>query len=82
MLNSGRQDKGKAKHMHKPPPIRRRAETLDYIQSMLGQLRIMAEVERCGMLAYLIEMAYVEAGDVARSDGPSSSRVHKRNTSA
>ena len=26
---------------------RRRTETLDYLQSMLGQLRTMAEAERC-----------------------------------
>ncbi|MBB6352594.1 hypothetical protein ACFFTN_19360 [Aminobacter aganoensis] len=77
-----RQDKGKAKHMHKPPPTRRRAETLDYIQSMLGQLRVMAEAERCGMLAYLIEMAYVEAGDARRVDRPSGLGINKRNTSA
>jgi hypothetical protein len=42
-----------------------RAETLDYIQSMLGQLRTMAQSERCDMLAYLIEMAYLEAGEAA-----------------
>lgn len=50
---------------------------------MLGQLRIMADAERCGMLAYLIEMAYVEAGDVIRSERPSSSvGLNKGNTSA
>lgn len=69
--------------MHKLAPTQRRAETLDYIQSMLGQLRIMADAERCGMLAYLIEMAYVEAGDVIRGERPSSSvGLNKRNTSA
>ena len=40
---------------------RRRTETLDYIQAMLGQLRTMSEAERCDMLSYLIEMAYLEA---------------------
>jgi hypothetical protein len=48
----------------------RRTETLDYMQSMLGQLRTMAEGERYDLLAYLIEMAYVEAGDIARGDRP------------
>jgi hypothetical protein len=38
------------------------------MQTMLGQLRTMAEAERCDMLAYLIEMAYVEAGDIIRGD--------------
>ena len=49
---------------------RRRTETLDYVQAMLGQLRIMAEAERCDMLAYLIEMAYVEVGDILRGERP------------
>lgn len=47
-----------------------RTETLDFIQSMLGQLRTMAEAERLDMLTYLIEMAYVEAGDIIRGDRP------------
>lgn len=49
---------------------RRRTETLDYLQSMLGQLRTMAQAERCDMLAYLIEMAYVEASDIIRGERP------------
>lgn len=43
---------------------------LDYMQSMLGQLRKMASSERCDMLAYLIEMAYIEATDILRGDRP------------
>lgn len=50
--------------------IRRRTDALDYMQSMLGQLRTMAEAERCDMLAYLIEMAYVEASDIIRGERP------------
>jgi hypothetical protein len=49
---------------------RRRTETLVYIQSMLGQLRTMAQAERCDMLAYLIEMAYLETGDIIRGVRP------------
>ena len=49
---------------------KRRTEALDYMQSMLGQLRTMAEGERYDLLAYLIEMAYVEAGDIARGERP------------
>jgi hypothetical protein len=48
----------------------RRTDRLDYIQSMLGQLRVMAEAERCDMLAYLLEMAYIETGDIIRGDRP------------
>lgn len=51
-------------------PNRRRTETLDYMQALLGQLRTMAEAERCDMLAYLIEMAYVEVSDIIRGERP------------
>ena len=47
-----------------------RSDTLEYVQSMLGQLRTMAEAERCDMLAYLIEMAYIEASDIMRGERP------------
>ncbi|HEY6629871.1 MAG TPA: hypothetical protein VIZ90_00325 [Rhizobiaceae bacterium] len=60
----------------------KRVETLDYIQSMLGQLRGMAEGERCDMLAYLIEMAYLEASDVLRGERPSRVAEQKRDRSA
>lgn len=46
------------------------SEKIDFMQSMLGELRTMAEAERCDMLAYLIEMAYVEAGDILRGRRP------------
>jgi hypothetical protein len=58
---------------------KKRAETFDYIQSMLGQLRNMAEAEHCDMLVYLIEMAYVEASDIVRGERPSRVTEHKRN---
>jgi hypothetical protein len=48
----------------------RRTETLDYLQSMLGQMRTMAQAERCDMLSYLIEMAYVEVSDIIRGERP------------
>ena len=50
--------------------IQSRTETLDYVQSMLGQLRTIAEAERHDMLAYLIEMACVEASDIMRGKRP------------
>ena len=49
---------------------------------MLGQLRTMAEAERCDMLAYLIEMAYVEASDIVRGARPSRVSQDKRNGAA
>jgi hypothetical protein len=33
-------------------------------------MRTMAEAERCDMLAYLIEMAYVEVSDIIRGERP------------
>ena len=61
---------------------RRRTETLDYMQSMLGQLRTMAEAERCDMLTYLIEMAYVEASDIIRGERPARVRQDSRKGAA
>ena len=58
---------------HAAPPnhvSRRRAESLEYLRSMLGQLREMAQAERADMLAYLIEMAYLEASDILRGVRP------------
>jgi hypothetical protein len=51
--------------------IRNRSDALEYIQAMLGQLRSMADGERYHMLAYLIELAYIEATDIARGQRPS-----------
>ncbi len=42
----------------------RTMENIAYIRQMLGELRGVAENEGAEMLCYLIEMAYVEAGDV------------------
>ena len=41
-------------------------ETVDYVRSMLKQLQEMARTEGDNMLAYLIEMAHIEANDVLR----------------
>lgn len=57
----------------------RRVDTLDYVHSMLAQLRTMAEGEKCQMLAYLIEMAYLEATEVMRVTRPSRIHEEKRN---
>lgn len=67
--------------MHSQPG-KKRAETLDYMQSMLGQLRTMAQAERCDMLAYLIEMAYLEASDILRGERPSRISGEKRDAAS
>ena len=71
--------------MSKEEIARRRTETLDFIQGMLGQLRTMAQGERYDILAYLIEMAYVEASDIIRGERPPRSdqqRQRERRTDA
>jgi hypothetical protein len=42
----------------------RTRENIAYIRQMLGELRLVAKSEGADMLCYLIEMAYVEAGDI------------------
>ncbi|MBB3948356.1 hypothetical protein GGQ73_004337 [Rhizobium skierniewicense] len=39
-------------------------DNLAYITQMLSELRVVAEREGAEMLCYLIEMAYIEAGDI------------------
>jgi hypothetical protein len=60
----------------------RRMESLQFMQSMLGQLRQMAEAERCDMLSYLIEMSYVECSDIVRGDRPLRVQEQKRYSAA
>lgn len=47
-----------------------RLDRVRYIQSMLGELRTMAEAERCDLLTYMIEMAYIESSDIVRGQRP------------
>lgn len=63
--------------MHQQPD-KSRAETIEYIQSMLAQLRSMAHAEKFDMLAYLIEMAYLEAGEALRGEMRSTGPDKKR----
>ena len=49
-------------------------ENLAYIRQMLGELRTVANNEGADMLRYLIEMAYVEAGDILSGFRPVSIR--------
>lgn len=56
-----------------------REAMLDYIHAMLGQLRGMAEAEKLDMLAYLIDMARVEVGEILRAQLPSRPRARRGN---
>lgn len=47
-----------------------RTHHLDFVQSMLRQLVEISKGERYDVLAWLIEMAYVEASDIARGSRP------------
>ncbi|MCP1197888.1 hypothetical protein [Notoacmeibacter sp. MSK16QG-6] len=47
-----------------------RTDTLDYIQMMLRELYRLAQSERYDILAYMIEMSYIECSDVLRGERP------------
>lgn len=47
-------------------PARFDGDTLDYLHAMLAELRELAEAGQHQMLAYLIDMACIEAGDLIR----------------
>lgn len=57
-------------------------ENIAYIRQMLGELRQVANNEGAEMLCYLIEMAFVEAGDVQTGRRALSVRHQERNKSA
>lgn len=50
---------------------------------MLGELRKVADAEGADMLCYLIEMAYIETGDIISKSRPINSGIEdKRNKSS
>lgn len=57
-----------------------KTDKLEYVHSMLGQLRRMAADEQHEMLAYLIEMACIEANDILRGARPSRVRRNQRDS--
>ena len=57
-------------------------ESMAYIRQMLGELRQVALTEGADMLCYLIEMAYVEAGDVQAGVRPRSVFHRERDKTA
>lgn len=42
-------------------------DTLEYIQSMVDELAGMAKRERCEVIAYLLELASIEASEILRA---------------
>lgn len=48
----------------------RTEQNIAYIRQMLGELGAVARDENADMLCYLIEMAYIEAGDVLSGTRP------------
>lgn len=50
-------------------------ENIAYLRQMLGELRLVAKAEGADLLCYLIEMAYVEAGDIQSGRSRLTSRV-------
>jgi hypothetical protein len=52
---------------------------ISYIREMLAELRNVADREGADLLCYLIEMAYVEAGDLQSGSRAFSIQHSKRN---
>lgn len=48
----------------------RTEQNIAYVRQMLGELRGVADSENAEMLCYLIEMAYLEAGDILAGSRP------------
>ena len=63
-------------------PGQGRAQTLEYIESMLQQLSRMARAEHLDMIVYFVEMACVECSDALRDEKMRSLAVQKRNSAA
>ncbi|WP_306117912.1 MULTISPECIES: hypothetical protein [unclassified Roseitalea] len=59
-----------------------RLDRIRYIQALLGELRTMAEAERCDLLTFMIEMAYIEASDIVRGQRPLRVADNKRDSVA
>lgn len=55
-----------------------RYDNISFIRQMLGELRHVAEREGADMLCYLLEMAYVEAGELQAAAEGASIRHGKR----
>jgi hypothetical protein len=55
--------------------------TVKYLEDMLGQLRQMAVNHKLEFLAYLIDMAHIEAVDILRR-GQSNPGIDKRDSAA
>ncbi|MBX3570868.1 MAG: hypothetical protein KF694_00785 [Mesorhizobium sp.] len=54
-------------------------DALDYMRTILSELSAIARKQRLDMLAYLVEMAYVEATDLlAREDAPGRGKRTRR----
>jgi len=52
------------------PETARKEQNIAYIRQMLGELGTVARNENADMLCYLIEMAYLEAGDILAGSRP------------
>lgn len=56
--------------MHNPKLRASEREALDYLMSMIRELRQIAEASRFPTIAYFLDMAYLETADVIRGVRP------------
>ncbi len=52
-----------------------RREKLEYMQSMIRELRDLSAPQKCDMVTYFLELAYIETCDVIRTIHAESSNV-------
>ena len=62
--------KGAGNIMLSNRPKYTRPETLDFLQTHINELRGMAAANKLDLVEYLLEMAYVELGDIVRQERP------------
>lgn len=64
-------------HNSRPDLTERQKRTLEYMGGMMGELSVMAKGERAHVIAYFLEMAYIETFDVLRGKRPLTGRNPK-----
>ncbi len=57
-------------HNSRPGLTDRQKTSLEYLGSMIGELSVIAKGERAHLIAYFLEMAYLETFDVLRGCRP------------
>jgi hypothetical protein len=57
-------------HNSRPGLTERQRNSLEYLGNMIGELSVIAKGERAHLIAYFLEMAYLETYDILRGSRP------------